>query len=221
MLDFLVENSIKPLIILDNQVFSMVKSLNDKDKILCRDVFPDEVQCCKVLGDMMDHIIYRYGIREVSSWKFEIWYDAFEKTVLGLSKNFNTIWDQIYETIAGKIPGIKIGGCSLGTSVKQDISRTFYAEWKKAGHLPDFLTLNVFPYQTADDPSKMKAVRLKVEECFNIYMLNFKSILSELGYSYIPLVVLEWNLSFVQRNYFNDMAGKVKYNAEPDGSEYK
>ena len=209
VLDFLVENSIKPLIILDNQVFSMVKSLNDKDKILCRDVFPDEVQCCKVLGDMMDHIIYRYGIREVSSWKFEIWYDAFEKTILGLSKNFNTIWDQIYETIAGKIPGIKIGGCSLGTSVKQDISRTFYAEWKKAGHLPDFLTLNVFPYQTADDPGKMKAVRLKVEECFNIYMLNFKSILSELGYSHIPLVVLEWNLSFVQRNYFNDMAGKA------------
>ena len=168
VLDFLVENSIKPLIILDNQVFSMVKSLNDKDQILCRDVFSDEVQCCKVLGDMMDHIIYRYGIREVSSWKFEIWYDAFEKTILGLSKNFNIIWDQIYETIAGKIPGIKIGGCSLGTSVKQDISRTFYAEWKKAKHLPDFLTLNVFPYQTADDSNKMKAVRLKVEECFNI-----------------------------------------------------
>lgn len=209
VLDFLVENSIKPLIILDNQVFSMVKNLNDKDQILCRDVFPDEVQCCKVLGDMMDHIIYRYGIREVSSWKFEIWYDAFEKTILGLSKNFNIIWDQIYETIAGKIPGIKIGGCSLGTSVKQDISRTFYAEWKKAKHLPDFLTLNVFPYQTADDSSKMKAVRLKVEECFNIYMLNFKSILSELGYPHIPLVVLEWNLSFVQRNYFNDMAGKA------------
>lgn len=209
VLDFLVENSIKPLIILDNQVFSMVKNLNDKDKILCRDVFPDEIQCCKVLGDMMDHIIYRYGIREVSSWKFEIWYDAFEKTILGLSKNFNTIWDQIYETITDKIPGIKIGGCSLGTSVKQDISRTFYAEWKKAEHLPDFLTLNVFPYQTADDSSKMKAVRLKVEECFNIYMLNFKSILAELGYSHIPLVVLEWNLSFVQRNYFNDMAGKA------------
>lgn len=209
VLDFLVENNIRPIIILDNQVFSMVKNLNDKDKIYCREVFKDEVQCCDVLGKMMDHIIYRYGIKEVSEWKFEIWYDAFEKTVLGIKKDFVEMWDLIYKIISSKIPGIKIGGCSLGTSVKTEISRQFYTGWKKAEHLPDFLSLNVFPYQTSGDTDKMRAIRIKVEECFNIYMLNFKSILSELGYPQIPLIVLEWNLSFVQRNYFNDMAGKA------------
>lgn len=210
VLDFLTQNHIKPLIILDNQVFSMVKNLNDKDKIMCREVFLDELQCCNVIGEIMDHIIYRYGIREVTEWKFEIWYDAFEKTVLGLKKEFNSMWDQIYEAISDKIPGAVIGGCSLGTSVEQEISREFYASWKNAGHLPDFLTLNVFPYQTSNNSTdKMEAIRLKVEDCFNIYMLNFKSILHQLEYPDIPLIVLQWNLSFVQRNYFNDMAGKA------------
>lgn len=55
----------------------------------------------------------------------------------------------------------------------------------------------------------MTAIRLNVEESFSHYMLNFKSILAETGFQQIPLIVLEWNLSFVQRNYFNDMAGKA------------
>lgn len=209
VLDFLIENNIKPLIILDNQVFSMIKSMNDKDQILCREIFPDEEQCYEVLGNLIDHLIYRYGIREVSAWKFEVWYDAFEKTILGLKRNFNEIWDRIYEIISAKIPGTAIGGCSLGTSAKQEISREFYEKWKQAEHFPDFLTMNIFPYQTADYPDRMQAVRLQVEDCFSVYILNFKSILTELSYPEIPLIVLEWNLSFVQRNYFNDMAGKA------------
>lgn len=209
VLDFLTENNIKPLIIFDNQVFSMVKNLNDKDQILCRDVFEDSAQCFRIIEAVADHIIYRYGIREVSGWKFEVWYDAFEKTILGLKNDYNAVWDRIYEILSSKIPGVEIGGCSLGTSVQREASRVFYENWKKAEHLPDFLTLNVFPYQTADEPGKMKAVRLKVEDCFSIYMLNFKSVLEELDYPRIPLIVLEWNLSFVQRNYFNDMAGKA------------
>lgn len=209
VLDFLTENNIKPLIVLDNQVFSMVKDLNDRDRILCREVFTNEEQCLKVIRNLMDHIIYRYGIREVSSWKFEIWYDAFERTILGLTIDFNTIWDKLYRAISNKIPGIEIGGCSLGSSGNLEISKKFYSQWTQAECPPDFLSMNVFPYHTSEEASKMTAIRLNVEESFSHYMLNFKSILAETGFQQIPLIVLEWNLSFVQRNYFNDMAGKA------------
>ena len=208
VLDFFVENNIKPVIIFDNQKFAMIKKLNERGEIQCLDIFEDEEQCINALRDIIDHIIYRYGMREVNSWKFEIWYYELDKTILGLQKNFGEVWDKIYEMIKERISGAQVGGTSLGVSVKYETSLEFYREWRKARHLPDFLTVNLFPYKVADRPGIMEAVRLEVESSFGANLMEFRAILAEAGYPEIPIIALEWNLSFVQRNYFNDMAGK-------------
>lgn len=209
VLDFFVKNNIKPVIIFDNQKFNMIKKLNERDTIQCLEIFEDEEQCLSELRDLIDHIIYRYGIREVNSWKFEVWYYELDKSILGLKENFLEVWDKIYELIKERISEAQIGGTSLGVSVKYETSLEFYRAWRTARYLPDFLTVNLFPYKVADRPGIMEAVRQEVESSFGRNLMEFKSILKEAGYPEIPLIALEWNLSFVQRNYFNDMAGKA------------
>jgi len=209
VLDFLAENNIRPLLILDSQIMSMVKKLNENEKILCLDVFDNSEQCSQTVGRIIDHIIYRYGLREVSGWKFAVWYDTFSKNTLGIKEEFYRVWDDICKEIHTRIPEAEIGGCGLGPSVQERELIKFFTKWKKAEYVPDYLTVNSFPYRESDNPTKMNAVRRNVSEFFIEDILDFKSVLQSVGFWKVPVVVLEWNLSFVQRNYFNDMVGKA------------
>lgn len=85
VLDFLVEHKIHPFLVIDDQINSMLKEMNTKDKLDCRQVFKNLEQCQSVLAEFLEHIVYRYGMREVSQWYFSVWYNEFSDTTLGLS----------------------------------------------------------------------------------------------------------------------------------------
>ena len=75
--------------------------------------------------------------------------------------------------------------------------------------MPDFITINSFPYREAEQPTKMNAIRQNIDTFFSDDLAYIHSVLEEVHFPECPIVVMEWNLSFIQRNSFNDMAAKA------------
>ena len=53
VLDFLVEHKIHPFLVIDDQINSMLKEMNTKDKLDCRQVFKNLEQCQSVLAEFL------------------------------------------------------------------------------------------------------------------------------------------------------------------------
>lgn len=209
VLDFFVENGIRPLIIFDNKIVKFVKNLREIQEISITRIFSDGQQFLDILDRILEHVINRYGQREVSSWQFTVWYYVYKQTLMGLSEDFLEIWEGFYKTVKKRIPKAHIGGVSYGPSLNQDKIVPFYRNWAKTKYFPDFITINAFPYREAEKPTKMNAIRQNVDQFFSTDLNEFRSILKEAEFPERPVVVMEWNLSFVQRNAFNDLAAKA------------
>lgn len=209
ILDFLVENGIRPMIVFDNQVLNILKKLNDIYEMSTANFFSDSQEFIYILETILDHMINRYGLKEVSSWKFVIWYFVYRQTLLGIPGEFNNLWDDFFETIRSKIPNASIGGVGYSPSVHKDTITEFYRNWSHAKHMPDFITINSYPYREAEESTKMNALRQNINHFFSNDLSEIHSILEESGFPKRPIVVIEWNLSFVHRNFLNDMAAKA------------
>lgn len=209
VLDFLVEHKIHPFLVIDDQINSMLKEMNTKDKLDCRQVFKNLEQCQSVLAEFLEHIVYRYGMREVSQWYFSVWYNEFSDTTLGLSNRFAEVWDMVCSEIKRVIPDAKVGGAGIGPSVEKEELWEFYQNWGKAQFKPDYIYFHAFPYRESKSRLKMEAIRRKIDDFFIRDISDIRKTLHETGFADTPLIVQEWNLSFVQRNAFNDMAAKA------------
>ncbi len=209
VLDFLISIKIKPFIVLDNQILNMLKALNSREGIACISVASSLSEGQKIIETIMDHLIYRYGSQEVEGWHISLWYDGLNKTTLGICQPFYLVWDCVYETIRKKLPTVQIGGCGYGMSEKQEDLIAFYSEWKQSVYRPDFLAINCFPYRRSEVVDKLHAVRRKIDNFFIEDLDEFQRLLREVRFPETPVVASEWNLSFIQRNAFNDMSGKA------------
>lgn len=209
VLDFLVENQIHPFLVIDDQLNSMLKDINARDQLNCKQVFRDLTQCQMVMRCFLEHIVYRYGMREVSQWHFSVWYNAFSNTTLGLKYSYAKVWDTVCREIKKQIPDAKIGGAGIGPSVRREEVLEFFRAWEEASVKPDYVYFHVFPYRESPSKSKIEAVRLKMDDFLIKNISDMQGILQETEFSDITLSIQEFNLSFVQRNAFNDMAAKA------------
>ncbi len=209
ILDFLTNNELCPWIVLDNQCLNMLKELNQTegvDSVCLSDNFETITE---ILGLLMDHFVFRYGMEEVETWKFSLWHDTLRNSTMGISGKFYKQWDQIYELIKRKIPNSMIGGCGYSATEKEEDMRNFFEAWKNSEYKPDFLSFSFFPYNIEIEGRKLNAGRRKVDDFFSEEIAVLKNILKAIDFPKIPIVATEWNLSFVQRNAFNDMSGKA------------
>lgn len=209
ILDFLVENGIRPMIVLDNQISYILKNLEEIQEMSTSRIFSNSDEFNHTIEKILEHMINRYGLKEVTNWKFVIWYFVYRQSLMGIPGNFNDIWDGFIETVRAKLPNISIGGVGYSPAVHRDTIVQFYKNWSHAKHMPDFLTINSYPYREAEEPIKMNAIRQSIDHFFLNDLNEMHSILSEAHFPKCPLVVNEWNLSFIQRNAFNDMAAKA------------
>lgn len=209
ILDFLVENGIRPILVLDNQISYILKNLEEIQEISTSRIFSNSDEFNHTIEKILEHLINRYGLKEVTNWKFVIWYFVYRQTLMGIPGNFNDIWDGFFETVRAKLPNVSIGGVGYSPAIHRDTIVQFYENWSHAKHMPDFVTINSYPYREAEEPIKMNALRQNIDHFFLNDLNEIHSILSEAHFPKCPLIVNEWNLSFIQRNAFNDMAAKA------------
>ena len=211
VLDFLVTNNIKPLIVYDNQIFTMMKNKEDIREISTVSCFKSTAQFAKVTGAIIDHCLNRYGIKEVSEWKFSMWYYTLTESIFGFRNRFCEIWDTFYGSIRARISDAEIGGCgySHNAEIRDRGIRDFYTEWKNCKYLPDFITLFCFPYKNSDMSKGTSMQRMNIDRFMDESITGFKKILQDVSFPEKPIYIIEWNLSMFQRNAFNDMAAKA------------
>lgn len=208
-LDFLVEQKIRPMILFDTQVMTLLKKNYDTQYMPVADLFDSIDDFCHILDMLLEHFIARYGLNEVSNWCFIPWYYVVSQSLLGLKGNFVTQWDLFYETIKRRIPDCQIGGCNYEYTGNYKSSVEFYRKWSTSKYVPDFISIPVFPYTKKEAISYNDTHILNIERFSLNQIEQIKNILSESGFPKCPIAIVEWNISFIQRNSLNDMAAKA------------
>ncbi|MBQ9306522.1 MAG: helix-turn-helix domain-containing protein [Clostridia bacterium] len=215
VLDFLVENEIRPLIVYDDRALSAY-SERAESNLLTINCISSLAQFKMVTDAIMDHLFYRYGAREVSTWKFSLWYYTHTGSIFSLADPFLSVWDTFYECIRSRSSSTEVGGLSCGPSDYENTNDllAFYTTWAGARHIPDFLTLFEFPYKTLRREDGMGTVRVRIDSFLEDDLLKMKAVLHDAGFPHRPVIISEWNLSIVQTSTFNDMAGKAAIMAQ-------
>lgn len=209
VLDCLINNKIHPVITFDNQVTDIVKDSQVVGPLEHEESFETYEECIEVISQMIRHFIYRYGIEEVDSWMFDLWYNESKGTTLNLSMDYCIIWDGVYKCIRSWLPNAKIGGSGTGPSLGYHRQLEFYEKWAQAYNKPDFVSINGFPYREQENCDNVEILRRKVDNFLAEDLSELKKVLKDSNFPEVPIYVLQWNLSFVQRNYFNDTSAKA------------
>ncbi len=211
ILDFLIRQKIRPIISLDNKPIIVFRSANsylyEKKSEL---IFEDMTECKAILDDFLNHIVHRYGMSEVKTWKFDCWYDEFYENTMGIPGSFLKIFGGICGEIKRFIPDAQVGGCGLSISINEKKFHDLLDTWVKEPVKPDFISINLYPYSQLNISGKLRAKRhLNTNDYYQSEVLRCRDVINEYGWADVPLYVIEWNMSMSQRNFFNDTCGKA------------
>ena len=211
VLDFLVEQKIRPVISLDNKPRSIMKSVNT---FVCERkserIFNDLAEYTGVLEDFLCHIVRRYGLSETRTWRFDCWWDEFYENTMGIEGAFPKIFTAVRRQIRQHIPGALVGGCGLSPAISAQKLSGLLKEWKAEPERPDFVSVNLFPYSRTDETEWLEGRRrINADEYYESEISRCRNMLSSVGWDDLPLYISEWNMSMSQRNFFNDTCGKA------------
>lgn len=209
--DFFVKNSIKPFIELSDKPKLIVNSLNkeefEKRMIYENSRFKSNEEFYNLLKIFINHIIERYGVEEVSKWKYELWSNPFrleknkEKGISEFLKKF----DNVYAIIKGKIPTAFVGGGGISGKIENE---KFFSEWSKHTH-PDFISKEYYPYSDFENKSK----NINYDADIDDFYKEIKKTKNYMKNSNIQslLYVTEWNSVLSSRDPQNDSSFQAAY----------
>ncbi|MFC6177708.1 helix-turn-helix domain-containing protein [Companilactobacillus huachuanensis] len=210
VIDFILENDMKPFIVLGPKPRILTVNLSNKplnyqtnEEMLSK----EGDSWFSVLSKWVDHIRFRYGNRAISSWLFEIWKP--------------NKWDKIYENdyldewyinwmkttikvLKSSINAAKIGGCEFVMYEGQttDEIKRIVSVWKEIQFEPDFISISDYPYEIDGISTRMNQLQYFIENARDTF---------ERFYPDIDIYVTEWNLTVSNRNVLNDTTFKGAY----------
>ena len=160
------------------------------------------------------HIVARYGRKQVSQWRFELWFDADKMTndfqILAYAKRFSTAWEIIHQYSDALLGGCGMHCYSRWDEQKSANIRAFHKKMTASGITPDFLTLYAYAYDTCVTNGKTVSIP-SFDDRFMAHAVEhfYEDMGDDLG----PLKVYltEWNLTISERNRINDTSFKGAY----------
>lgn len=208
VLDFLVNNKIKPFIELGQKPKRVDRTVSNQ-LIFQQDppLFSNVNEWRSVIKVFAIHIVKRYGIEEVETWCFELWKPENHTIEFDYINIFNTV----YKEIKNYIPNCKVGGAGFRGSyeVKQLIKNVL--KWKDQSIQPDFLSFYLFPYIAITDKEDKYSKRSTDKNFVLNQTKHVKEILNEIDWNVKEVYVTEWNDTISNRNYSNDSCYKGAY----------
>jgi beta-xylosidase/AraC-like DNA-binding protein len=210
VLDFLLENDIKPYVELGSKetVF-----LYTPEKLL--KASEDSVQYTKetferILSEFTMHLVNRYGVEEIEKWYFEIW--SKEKDEMGeKDDSYFTFFNIAYRKLKGISPGIRVGGAGFILGYETRECKKIFERWKERQITPDFLSVYSYQY-TAVVEGEQRYGRKSIDRN---YMKNqlaiMKEKLAESGLEVDEIHISEWNFTISNRNLLHDSCEQGAY----------
>lgn len=209
VLDFLVNNNMKPFIEFSNKGKRIHKNIDkDIDVKNNKSNFTSMKQLIKVVENFISHILNRYGYEEVEKWYFEIMkVEAYS----GINdycniKDYGIIFEGIYKTIKKFVPDLKVGGAGFNINYNKSSLIEVMEAWNKSDVKPDFISAYVYPYVRDNEHFKRSTDKSLV--------LNKIRELKEISNQYLDVeefIISEWNHTISNRNFINDSCYKGAY----------
>lgn len=209
VLDFLLENHIKPYLELGHKqtlfMYTPERSLKDSDEV--RMYTPETFD--RILKEFAAHLVNRYGIEEIETWYFECW--SSDKTDMIENDFYYQCFDTMYKNLKAYSPEIKVGGAGFILGYETLPCRKILKIWKQREYQPDFLSVYSYQYTAMEE----KGYRYGRKSIDVDYMKNqidiIKEILAECGYEHTALHISEWNFTISNRNLLNDSCEQGAY----------
>ena len=193
-----------------NSVYLMEECIDFKSKEIWK----------HMIADFINHLVLRYGIEEVSNWKFELTRNGFhDKDVVDNrlyeddNYDFFDAFQIFYEIIKEKMPDAEVGG--IGGTVINDKNYIldFQNKCLKANIKLDFISLIIFPYVQSHDSNNEEYSALSGNEDYELSIIAECQDLmraTKIGCD-TKLIVTEWNNTLSNRNYLNDSCFRAAY----------
>ncbi len=149
VLDFLLENGLKPHMELGNKPRRLYR--NAQNAILEEETvetFTETKEWEILFQSMMRHLRARYGSSQLNTWRLELWFDERAWGKSGANEDYFHRFNLIYNTAKSHAPAIEVGGCGLriGFSDEGDVTLEFLRQWNRQPVRPDFLSMLYYPY---------------------------------------------------------------------------
>jgi Bacterial regulatory helix-turn-helix proteins, AraC family./Glycosyl hydrolases family 39. len=213
VLDFFVNNKMKPFIDLSPKAKSISKSVLEIISFEINAVkYRSIEQWEALLNNFIIHCVNRYGSEEVETWYFEVsTYKIIEPNIEDenyYSKYFR-IFDITYKTIKNIIPNAKVGG--PGDHFGRSNPAEFFQEWLNLNAKPDFISMYVYPYSTIIKNGKEEIYHSNDRDFLINNLYSIKETIRNVGFPCEEIIISEWSLTVSSRNYINDSCFKAAY----------
>lgn len=213
IIDYLLQCELKPFIELGQKPKRVQKSV--KKALVYEEeppIFTHIEQWKSVLTEMTKHMIRRYGKEEVSTWKFEMWYDdRVGRQADGRPVTYFEVFDSGYQIIKGLVPKAEVGGCGSRTTFDMEQFTWLLEEWSKQKCLPDFLSIMSYPYIEGEEADDHFSKRSTDSDYLLHVVDKTRKELERQQFPVQKIYVTEWNQTISDRNYMNDTCYKGAY----------
>lgn len=205
VLDFLIENDLRPYLELGNKptlfMYTPERSIKDQSKEKLGsykyDVF------CKMIKTFCIHLMNRYGVEELEKWYFEFWNDP-QLHIQEEDSLYYKYFDLLYTTLKQYSKNIKVGGAGFILGYETFICRDVFKCWRKRPIHPDFLSFYSYQYIAVIE-NEQRYGRKSID---GDYMENqiaiMKEVMDEVDFHVPEFHIDEWNFTVSNRNVLND-----------------
>lgn len=210
VLDFFVENNIRPYIQLCNRAYFVYRNLK---KVLAYENNFDLIHFInenpQIIDKLVSHLLFRYGRSEVSRWyiEFEGCGTIYEEEP---AQDYFHTFRHVYQCFKTKIPDIRVGGPGFSPNYYNPNMEETLLAWKEFGCLPDFISMYLYLYE-AQDPQSFENPRSYSRNKNLMYdeITAMRRRLSELDIPISELHISQWNSSISDRSTINDSCQKA------------
>ncbi|WP_238917181.1 helix-turn-helix domain-containing protein [Clostridium sp. YIM B02555] len=213
VLDFFVNNKIKPFIDLSPKAKSISKNVLEIISLEINAVkYRSIEQWEKLLNNFIIHCVSRYGIEEVEKWYFEVsTYKIIEPNIEDENYylKYFRIFEITYKTIKKITPNAKVGG--PGDHFGRSNPAEFFEQWLNLNAEPDFISMYIYPYSTIIKNGKEEIYHSNDKDFLINNLYCIKETIRNLGFPCKEIIISEWSLTVSSRNYINDSCFKAAY----------
>ena len=205
IIDFLLENEMRPYIELGNKPFLLMQSsVETLSNIRRTEPFSNLQEYSDFLHSMVRHYVNRYGIEEVEKWYFEQWRSAEQNDLKDYFETFETV----YRTVKYFSSGIQVGGGGFNRD-QYNLFSDIIEAWKKRPVRPDFVSIYSYPF--INRPGRPSEGQSRDMFFMRKYLDHAASVLKAAGFDENSIHLTEWNFTISSRNPLNDSVFKGAY----------
>lgn len=225
ILDFLISIRLKPMIQLSYMPRDLAKA---PDHYMLSHLIsePKDLSIwCDLVQHFMEHIINRYGIHEILTWKFSVWHQPNTPYRLFGFENFSDFeifYKKTYDVVKSFHSGICFGlPCMyyLQKDVDNHLIDELISYCKENNCIPDYLNFTFYDTilgynrnQTKDSFGFIDSMTLNTNlDGLKLAISDIKNMQHAFHLDKLPLYISEWNNTPSQQDYLNDTCFKSCY----------